>query len=57
MITEKVNDNFYWYQCPRCKIRGHINKKQAEGKAFVLCNCCGLYETKDWLEEYRIIYG
>ena len=57
MITEKINDNFYWFQCPRCKIRGHIDREQAEGKVSILCDCCGYHETKNYLEEYKIIYG
>jgi len=51
MIKGKLNDNFYWFQCPKCKNRGRIDKEQAEGKVSILCENCGYHETKNWLKE------
>jgi len=62
MILKKVNDNFYWFQCPECGVKGHIDGDQAAGRVSIRCDNpaitnrypgigCGYHETKNWLEE------
>ena len=55
MILKKVNDNFYWFQCPECKVKGHIDGEQARGEVSIKCDNpkdgCGYHQTKNWLKE------
>lgn len=57
MILKKENDNFYWFKCPECKVIGHIDKDQAEGKVSIKCDNpavgCGFHQTKNWLKEKK----
>ena len=55
MIIKKANDNFYWFQCPGCGDKGHIDKEQAEGKISILCENCGYHETKNWLKDNNLL--
>jgi len=56
MITKKINDNDYIFQCPKCNEIGHIDKEQAEGKVSIMHERfnpknCDYHETKNWLKE------
>ncbi len=59
MITKKINDNDYIFECPKCDEIAHIDKEQAEGKVSIMHDeksnpkKCDYHETKNWLEEER----
>lgn len=54
MILKKINDNDYLFQCPKCKVLGHIDRDQAEGKVSIMHPednpKCDYHETKNWLK-------
>jgi len=56
MLTKKIDDNYYLFQCPKCGGIARIDREQAEGKVSIMHDeksnpeKCDYHETKNWLE-------
>lgn len=59
MITKKINDNDYIFECPKCGVIAHIDKEQAGGKVSIMhderfnSQNCDYHETKNWLKDWE----